>query len=367
MRIILLVCLLVASRAGAQSLLLNGDMEVENICSEYKQNCAPEAWLTTIAAYPYFFEDPEHAYHGLRYISFVSGNERMRVQRSYVRSRLLCALRAGARYRLQFYVRSDYPGLIDSAGIQFSPYDILCNRKPARELNADLYFRNAERKAARGGWTRISYLYKARGDEGYITIGNFRKLEWSASLGGAAERYQVYIDSISMVPTDPYERLCPDWPKQRDTIYSEDYRHNYQIRYTYSCSRKPPQPVLLPHNVIIRIDTVVVPDVLFATNRADLDKKAMLLLDSLMRRIPPGGLDSIAVEGHTDNVGKPEANQELSEARARSVGVYLGYGQNIPIRTLGWGASRPVADNRAPGGRRSNRRVEIYLFLRDPR
>ncbi|RYY39949.1 MAG: OmpA family protein [Chitinophagaceae bacterium] len=289
----------------------------------------------------------------------------MRVQRSYVRTRLLCAMRPGARYRLQLYVRADYPGLFDSAGIQFSPYDILCNKKPPRELNADLYFRNAEQKAARSGWTRLTYTFKARGDEGYLVIGNFRKLDWSSSLGGAAERYQVYIDSISLNPMDPYERLCPDWRKQRDTIYSEDYRHNYQIRYTYSCSRKPPQPVVLPPSVQVRVDTVIVPDILFATNSADLDKKALLLLDSLMRRIPPDGLDSIVVEGHTDNIGKPEANQELSEARARSVGRYLEYGQSIPIRTRGWGATRPVADNRAPGGRRTNRRVEIYLFLRD--
>ncbi|RYY61632.1 MAG: hypothetical protein EOO12_14210, partial [Chitinophagaceae bacterium] len=271
--------------AGAQSLLLNGDFEEENLCTEYQQNCAPEAWLTTVPAYPYFFEDAEHAFHGTRYIGFVSGNERLRVQRAYVRSRLVCGMRRGARYRLQLLVRADYPGLIDSSGVQFSSYDILCNKKRPGELAADLFFRNGEQRPARDGWTRIAFEYTARGDEGYVSFGNFRRADWSASLGGKAERYQVYLDSVSLLPLDPYERLCPDWRKQRDTIYSEDYRHNYQIRFMYGCSKVPPRPVVLPPSVQIRVDTIIVPDVLFATARADLDKKALLLLDSLMRRL----------------------------------------------------------------------------------
>ncbi|RYD94977.1 MAG: OmpA family protein [Sphingobacteriales bacterium] len=364
MRLLLFLFLLAATGARAQSLLLNGDFEVENVCSEYKQNCAPEAWLCTVPAYPYFYEDGDNAFHGERYIGFVSGNERLKVERSFVRSRLLCGMRPGAEYRLQLLVRTDFPPLLDSSGLQFSPYDILCNRKPPRELAADFFFRNAVQQPARLGWTRLTFTYKARGDEGYLAIGNFRRVDWSAALGGKAERYQVYVDSISLVPLDPYERLCPDWPAQRDTIYSEDYRHNYQIRYIYSCSRVPPRPVLLPRSVQVRVDTLIVPDVLFATNSADLNKRALLLLDSLSRKLPPESLDSIVVEGHTDNVGSAQSNQELSEARARSVGHYLEYGHSVPVQTRGWGATRPVADNRSAGGRRSNRRVEIYLFLR---
>ena len=366
MRLLFLLCLLyMRLPAPAQSLLLNGDFEEENLCTEYEQNCAPEAWLSTVPSYPYFFEDAETAFHGSRYIGFVSGNERLRVKRAYVRSRLLCGMRRGARYRLQLLLRADYPGLIDSAGVQFSSYDILCNRSRPGELAADLYFRDAERRPARNGWTRVSFDYTARGDEGFVSFGNFRRLDWSASLGGAAERYQVYIDSVSLLPLDPYERLCPGWRRQRDTIYAENYRHDYQIRFMYGCSKAPPKPLLLPPNVLIRVDTIIVPDVLFATNKSDLDKKALLLLDSLMRQLPPDGLDSILVEGHTDNVGKPEANQLLSEARAQAVGRYLEYGENVPVQTRGWGAARPVADNRSPEGRRSNRRVEIYLYLRN--
>jgi hypothetical protein len=48
MRNLLIILLLQAVPAVAQNLLLNGDFEEENICSEYKVNCAPEAWLYAV-------------------------------------------------------------------------------------------------------------------------------------------------------------------------------------------------------------------------------------------------------------------------------------------------------------------------------
>ena len=50
MRYLLIILLVQALPAAAQNLLLNGDFEEENICSEYKVNCAPEAWLYTVSS-----------------------------------------------------------------------------------------------------------------------------------------------------------------------------------------------------------------------------------------------------------------------------------------------------------------------------
>jgi outer membrane protein OmpA-like peptidoglycan-associated protein len=360
-----LILLLLSMHSREQNLVLNGDFESENICLEYQQNCAPEAWLNTVPTYPYFFEDAIGALHGNHYIGIVSGNQRMRVKRCFMRTRLLCGLRPGARYQLRCYVRADYPALIDSSGFQFSPYDMLCNKKPVNELEPTFIIENATRKMIRNGWWLVTYMYTGRGDEAYLSFGNFRKKEWGTVAAGKADRYMVYLDSVSLLPLDPYERLCTDWRNQRDTILAERYRHDYQVKRMYSCSRMPPRTVVLPPSRLIRIDTVVIPDVLFASNKSELDKKAMMLLDSLTRKISPGGLDSVVVEGHTDNVGTHNWNQALSEGRAASVGRYLEFSQSCPIYTRGWASTRPVADNRAPGGRRLNRRVEIYLYLRN--
>lgn len=72
----------------------------------------------------------------------------------------------------------------------------------------------------------------------------------------------------------------------------------------------------------------------------------------------------ISIEGHTDSVGQPEANQTLSENRAGSVKTWLISNAGVPdarIATKGFGQTAPVASNDTPEGRQKNRRVEIKL------
>jgi outer membrane protein OmpA-like peptidoglycan-associated protein len=69
------------------------------------------------------------------------------------------------------------------------------------------------------------------------------------------------------------------------------------------------------------------------------------------------------VEGHTDNTGSVNANNELSLRRAIAVRDYL-IGQGVAASTIevqGLGPSRPVADNTTADGRAKNRRVEIVV------
>ena len=74
---------------------------------------------------------------------------------------------------------------------------------------------------------------------------------------------------------------------------------------------------------------------------------------------------SISVEGHTDSVGKDKYNQALSERRAAAVKKYLvenGAAHTDKIKPVGYGKSRPVADNKTEKGRFQNRRVEILIL-----
>jgi len=71
----------------------------------------------------------------------------------------------------------------------------------------------------------------------------------------------------------------------------------------------------------------------------------------------------IIVEGHTDSQGSDASNQELSMARAQAVRDFLT-SRGVPadrVTSQGFGASRPVADNKSPEGRANNRRVEIII------
>lgn len=75
------------------------------------------------------------------------------------------------------------------------------------------------------------------------------------------------------------------------------------------------------------------------------------------------GLDRMRLDGHTDNVGAADYNQQLSLRRAQAVAdVVTSAGMpaaNVGVRGLG--ATRPVADNGTAAGRAENRRVAIVI------
>ena len=70
------------------------------------------------------------------------------------------------------------------------------------------------------------------------------------------------------------------------------------------------------------------------------------------------------VEGHTDSIGSDAYNQGLSERRANAVRNVLvnQYGvDGSRVNAVGYGKTRPVADNATDAGRAINRRVEAEV------
>ena len=66
-----------------------------------------------------------------------------------------------------------------------------------------------------------------------------------------------------------------------------------------------------------------------------------------------------------DEVGADASNLTLSEQRAEAVRGYLmgqmglGYDQ---VTAVGYGETRPVANNETPQGRAKNRRIELVIY-----
>ncbi|MEO8502985.1 MAG: OmpA family protein [Acidobacteriota bacterium] len=69
----------------------------------------------------------------------------------------------------------------------------------------------------------------------------------------------------------------------------------------------------------------------------------------------------LTVEGHTDSLAGAAHNQTLSQARADAVKAYLTRAgiEAGRLRTVGLGATKPVASNDSAAGRAENRRVEL--------
>lgn len=76
---------------------------------------------------------------------------------------------------------------------------------------------------------------------------------------------------------------------------------------------------------------------------------------------------SLEIQGHTDNVGKDDYNDNLSQGRAQSAVDYIiSKGIDINrLRAKGYGAHKPIADNKTKKGRAQNRRVELVPFYPD--
>ena len=99
----------------------------------------------------------------------------------------------------------------------------------------------------------------------------------------------------------------------------------------------------------------------FDTNKATIKPDSAAALDQAASALALAPKLQIEVGGHTDNVGTPQANQKLSQARAQAVaralaerGVAAGR-----MSARGYGQSVPIADNRSEDGRARNRRVEL--------
>jgi outer membrane protein OmpA-like peptidoglycan-associated protein len=101
----------------------------------------------------------------------------------------------------------------------------------------------------------------------------------------------------------------------------------------------------------------------FEVGRATLSADARAVIGEVARVLADYRLSVVTIVGHTDDSGDAAQNQSLSEQRALAVlrqvienGVAAGR-----VLAVGFGASRPIGDNRTETGREINRRVELRI------
>ncbi|OGS97559.1 MAG: flagellar motor protein MotB [Gallionellales bacterium RBG_16_56_9] len=104
-------------------------------------------------------------------------------------------------------------------------------------------------------------------------------------------------------------------------------------------------------------------DVLFRTNKAQLESGGMRNVQKLADFLNRYPQHRVLVEGFTDSTGSDSYNQELSDRRANAVRMALinmGVSSDR-VTTRGYGEAFPVGGNDTAAGRQSNRRVEIII------
>jgi hypothetical protein len=107
--------------------------------------------------------------------------------------------------------------------------------------------------------------------------------------------------------------------------------------------------------------------VFFDLGKASLRVDAQASLQAAVARLDLGRIARIHLDGHTDNVGDPVANQRLAGLRCQAVQDYLvaqGLGDLRLYEVQSHGEDQPIASNATPEGRQFNRSVTVALLAR---
>jgi outer membrane protein OmpA-like peptidoglycan-associated protein len=119
----------------------------------------------------------------------------------------------------------------------------------------------------------------------------------------------------------------------------------------------------LDTTTVFKTQAVELPNVQFYTNSAKLLPYSINSVQQLADYLNEHQQVHAVIEGHTDNVGDPAANLQLSQDRAETVRqLLISFGvEQGRVEARGYGKNRPRADNNTVEGRALNRRVEVRL------
>lgn len=296
---------------------------------------------------PFNWAGESNAHSGAAYAGIYVWNRpnaKPRSYREYVQAELSEPLKAGKRYRLEFYFKlasysvytADRIGMMLMDTLFFQPNDQVIDRVPALSWIGD-------EPVTSSGWLLASGDYRASGGEHYIIIGNFfdnlstqfTQLEYrkgkSPMLNGSA---YFYIDDVSVIPLDP-----PDIPVTPPMVWSDG-------------KEVKPEETYVLKNIQFEFDQYVLLPVSFP----ELDR----VVDILSRQ--PAWRAELS--GHTDYIGSEEYNLELSRNRANSVRSYLISKGVDPSRLTanGYGKQKPLVPDKDDNSRMINRRVEVRFL-----
>ena len=269
--------------------------------------------------------------------------------REYMQAELHRPLQKGVTYELTFYVslaeRSDFA--INAFGVVFSrnKFDFQMKKELSRgQLYKDVensftymeigysHFANDTKD-----WMLVSATYEAKGNEKYMTLGNFnnnaRTRKFTLKKGAKQGAY-YYVDMVSLTTKDK-GAVASDGLKE-EASFALNTTHLFQ-------------------HVLFHFDQYVLLDDAKGYLRETYD---FLAADPSLQ---------IVIHGHTDTIGAAAYNLKLSNNRCEAVAAYF-MELGLPRERISWqghGGLLPVADNKTPEGRQQNRRVEFILTKKE--
>ncbi len=287
------------------------------------------------------------------------------------RMELLCSWESKTEHLLAQFRQARYRGV----GVYTAIYDALAQgiellRSQERPLRILILFSDGDDNASQASALQV-YEAAMSADVRVFTIG-FGYTQDSVLAALAAYTGGRYY---------PVSR-----PEELSSVLAEIYR---SLRNFYLVRYRPPLYAGL-HRVTLRLaiagDTVTASGeydtapitpfdtvgkqferiILFDFDKATLRPEALPIIDELAELLKRYPRIRLEVQGHTDNIGTPEYNQRLSEARAQAV-VDALVERGIDRRRLrprGFGMTMPVAPNDTEENRQKNRRTVFKIIAK---
>ena len=375
--ILLSICLAIGSTVKAQNLVLNSSFErfvdfnrndsanwhkvqksdtpdyfnfnpqnpVNNIYNKYMGNIAPKSGHGFVGVFCYR-------------VSSVRG---IRNIREFIESPLSAPMHKDSLYKIQLSLRLDIESnlAIKNFGVYFSTGLCSKNKKfnpfvlpPHIEFDSILLDSTHD-------WITLQAMYKARGNENNIVLGNFKsdrktfkrnvfykkkrgkRYKWDLLENEKAAYY--YIDDVIVEKVEQHQETIAEVGENNDSLTIG--------------------PLLNVDE--IEVDSVIIlENIVFEFNKSDLLPSSFVELNRLKSFMVNNPVVRIKLEGHTDNIGDYDFNLKLSINRVEAVVAYL-IDEGIAASRMeyaGYSFSRPLVSNDTEEGRKVNRRVTFKII-----
>jgi OmpA-OmpF porin, OOP family len=241
------------------------------------------------------------------------------------------------------------------------------------QINAEVF---GEKDADADYWARYFTVQREKDKQGLtVELGGSSVNDLTDGLvtfglvRGAANLFAATYNGFGDVLKQQYPDRFPTYDSL-DSILDTSYLKNLAAKNSGASSptlaiKTIETPTVAPAGGGKKISTLRM-NIPFNTGSAEFAALAGPQLQKLQRQLLIASNTTVEIHGHTDNVGNPDKNMQLSEARAFAVKNWLEkkFPLNFPkgrTSVFAKGQTNPVAPNTSPQGRAANRRVEIIL------
>lgn len=220
-----------------------------------------------------------------------------------------------------------------------------------------------------------------------MLLAGYRRVGWSGA--GGSDGFEVERESVTDVrDTEAEGKTRPNvyrWRAMVDGKYVKVYVNERRVanvpnaslgrakRVLIAMSSEDEQPTMIGnvriaaggrdlYDALTEKGRVALQGIYFDTGSDRLRPESTPTLKQIGTMLKEHADLKLAIEGHTDNVGKSDFNKQLSQERAEAVQAYLVKNFAVDASRLtaaGLGDTKPAASNDSPEGRQQNRRVEL--------